>query len=164
MYCQDSGSKLSLKFCENEGLIPYCNDCGEFKFPPFKTAVSMVTVNKAQDRVLIAKHTNGEYLLFAGYVKKGESAEKTIVREIKEETGLNAVKYKYMSSRYHEPRNVLMLNFIVVVSDGEVKTNPDEIVEVQWCDFDRALELINHDSVAEFFLKNAVAELKKSKI
>ena len=164
MYCQDCGAKLSLKFCENEGLVPYCNDCGEFKFPPFKTAVSMVTVNKAQDRVLIAKHTNGEYLLFAGYVKKGESAEKTIVREIKEETGLNAVKYKYMSSRYHEPRNVLMLNFIVVVSDGEVKTNPDEIVEVQWCDFDRALELINHDSVAEFFLKNAVAELKKSKI
>lgn len=164
MHCQDCGAKLSLKFCENEGLVPYCNDCGEFKFPPFKTAVSMVAVNKTQDRVLIAKHTNGEYLLFAGYVKKGESAEKTIVREIKEETGLNAVKYKYMSSRYHEPRNVLMLNFIVVVSDGDVKSNPDEIVEVQWCDFDHALELINHDSVAEFFLKNAVAELKKSKI
>ena len=124
----------------------------------------MVAVNKAQDSVLIAKHTNGEYLLFAGYVKKGESAEKTIVREIKEETGLNAVKYKYMSSRYHEPRNVLMLNFIVVLSDGEVKTNPNEISEVQWCDFDRALELIHHDSVAEFFLKNAISELKKSKI
>ena len=51
MYCPDCGAKLSLKFCENEGLVPYCNDCGEFKFPPFKTAVSMVTVNKAQDRV-----------------------------------------------------------------------------------------------------------------
>ena len=164
MYCQDCGNKLTLKFCENEGLVPYCNVCDEFKFPPFKTAVSMVAVNKTQDRVLIAKHTNGEYLLFAGYVKKGESAEKTIVREIKEETGLNAVKYKYMSSRYHEPRNVLMLNFIVVLSEGEVKTNPEEILEAQWCDFDRALELIHHDSVAEFFLKNAVAELKKNKI
>ncbi len=164
MFCQDCGSKLTLKFCENEGLIPYCNDCGQFKFPPFKTAVSMVTVNKSQDRILIAKHTNGEYLLFAGYVKKGESAEKTIVREIKEETGLNALKYKYMSSRYHEPRNVLMLNFIVVVSDGEIKTNPDEITDVQWCDFDQALELIKSDSVAEYFLKNAIAELKKNKI
>ena len=164
MFCQDCGEKLTLKFLDNEGLVPYCNKCGGFKFPPFKTAVSMVAVNKTQDRVLIAKHTNGNFLMFAGYVKKGESAEKTIVREIREETGLNAVKYKYMSSRYHEPRNVLMLNFIVVVSDGEVKTNPDEIVEVQWCDFDHVLELINHDSVAELFLKNAVAEVKKSKI
>ena len=58
MFCQDCGAKLALKFCENEGLVPYCNSCGEFKFPPFKTAVSMVVVNKAQDRVLIAKHTS----------------------------------------------------------------------------------------------------------
>ena len=164
MYCQDCGSKLALKYCENEGLVPYCNECGEFKFPPFKTAVSMVVVNRAQDRILIAKHTNGDFLLYAGYVKKGESAEKAIVREIKEETGLNAVKYKYMSSRYHEPRNVLMLNFIVVVSDGDIRSNEDEISEPKWCTFDEALETVRHDSTAEFFLKNAVAELKKNKI
>ena len=121
-------------------------------------------VNRAQDRILIAKHTNGDYLLYAGYVKKGESAEKTIVREIKEETGLNTIKYKYMSSRYHEPRNVLMLNFIVVVSDGELRSNTDEISETKWCTFDEALETVCHDSTAEFFLKNAVSELKKGKI
>ena len=164
MFCQDCGAKLALKFCENEGLVPYCNSCGEFKFPPFKTAVSMVVVNKAQDRVLIAKHTNADYLLNAGYIKKGESAEKAIVREIREETGLNATKYKYMSSRYHEPRNVLMLNFIVVDSEGELKLNTEEISEAKWCTFDEALETVCHDSTAEYFLKNAVAELKKNRI
>ena len=56
------------------------------------------------------------------------------MREIKEETGLNAVKYKYMSSKYHEPRNVLMLNFIVVVSDGEIVFNEDEISEITGAD------------------------------
>ena len=91
MYCQDCGDKLALKFCENEGLVPYCDTCGEFKFPPFKTAVSMTVVNKAQDKILIARHTNGDFLLFAGYVKKGESAEKTIVREIREDSFLFAV-------------------------------------------------------------------------
>lgn len=164
MFCQDCGEKLSLKFCDNEGLVPYCNACGEFKFPVFKTAVSMVAVNKAQDRILIAKHNSGDFLLFAGYVKKGESAEKAIVREMKEETGLNAIKYRYMSSRYHEPRNVLMLGFIVVVSDGELKINADEISETRWCTFDEALEIVSHDSTAEYFLKNAVAELKREKI
>ena len=164
MFCQDCGHKLVLKFCENEGLVPYCDECREFKFPPFKTAVSMVAVNKAQDKILIGKHTNGEYLLFAGYVKKGESAEKAIVREIKEETGQNAVKYKYMCSRYHEPRDVLMLGYIVVVSDGEIKLNEDEITEARWCTFDEALQAVDPDSTAGFFLKTAVSELKKSKI
>ncbi len=164
MHCPKCGNKLVLKFCENEGLVPYCEACGKFKFPPFSTAVSMVVVNKAQDKTLIAKHTkNDDFLLFAGYIKKGESAEKTIVREIKEEIGLNTVKYKYMSSKYHEPRNVLMLNFIVVVSEGDIKFNEEEISEIKWCDFDEALSLVNQDT-AEFFLNNAVTYLKKNKI
>ena len=88
----------------------------------------------------------------------------SIVREIKEETGLNAVKYRYMSSRYHEPRNVLMLGFIVMVSEGEIQLNTDELEEACWCSFDEALERISHDSTAEFFLKSAIAELKKNKL
>ena len=165
MHCPKCGNKLVLKFCENEGLVPYCEVCEKFKFPPFSTAVSMVVVNKTQDKILIAKHTkNNDFLLFAGYIKKGESVEKTLVREIKEETGLNAVKYKYMSSKYHEPRNVLMLNFIVVVSDGEIVFNEDEISEIKWCGFDEALQTVSRDSTAEFFLQNAIAELKKNKI
>ena len=124
----------------------------------------MVAVNKSQDKILLGKHTSGEYLLLAGYVKKGESAEKTIVREAKEETGLNAIKYKYFASRYHEPKNVLMLGFIVVLSDGEINLNTDEISEVKWCTFDEAISTVNEDSTAGFLLKAAIAELKKGKI
>ena len=164
MHCEECGSKLILKFCENEGLVPYCETCGKFMFPPFKTAVCLAVVDRKQEKFLIAKHTNGEYLLFAGYVKKGESAEKTIVREIKEETGHIAVKYRYMGSRYHEPKNVLMLGFIVMVSDGEVQLNTDEIEEADWYTYDEALERISHDSTAEYFLKSAVAELKRNKL
>ena len=96
-------------------------------------------------------------------MKKGESAEKTIVREIREETGLNAVRSKYVTSRYHEPRNVLMLGFIVVVSDGEIRVNEEEILEAKWCTFDEALETVRHDSTAEYLLTKAIAELKKGK-
>lgn len=163
MFCQECGNKLILKFCENEGLVPYCEDCGEFRFPPFKTAVSMCVVNRALDKILLAKHTNGQTLLLAGYVKKGESAEKTIAREIREETGLNVIKTKYVASRYHEPRNVLMLNFIVSVSDGELKCNPDEITEANWYGFDEALSAVTDDSTAAFFLSSDVTELRKGR-
>ena len=93
-----------------------------------------------------------------------EAEERRRAEEIKEETGLNAVKYRYMSSRYHEPRNVLMLGFIVMVSDGEIQLNTDEIEEAGWYTYDEALERISHDSTAEYFLKSAVAELKRNKL
>lgn len=162
MYCPVCGEKLALYVHDQEGLVPYCKHCGEFRFPQFATAVSMVVTNRAKDKILLAKH-NGQddFILFAGYVKKGETAEKTVTREFKEETKLNVVKYKYMSSLYHEPHNVLMLNFLVIAENGDVTLDKSELAEAHWFSFDEALDAIRKESVAETFLKNAVAELKK---
>ena len=162
MYCNVCGEKLTLMFKQGEGLVPYCKSCSEFRFPRFATAVSMVVTNRTKDKILLAKHAGSEdYILFAGYIKKGESAEKAVTREFKEETKLNTVKFKYMSSRYHEPKNVLMLNFILVAEDGEPVLDEKELEEVKWFTFDEALEEIKKDSTAETFLKNALTEIKK---
>ena len=162
MYCRNCGQKLSLRFCENEGLVPYCNQCENYMFPLFSVAVSMVVTNRKQDKILLAKHSDDEdFILFAGYVKKGETAERTVPREIKEELGINVVKTKYMSSRYHDPKDILMLNFIVVVEENQpIKLN-EEIAEARWCSPEEALSLIRKGTTAEFFLTNAVKELKK---
>ena len=122
MYCRQCGEKLTLRFCENEGLVPYCDKCEAYMFPQFNVAVSMVVTNRAQDKILLAKHVEDEdFILFAGYIKKGENAEKTIPREIKE----------------------------------------DEIAEARWCTPEEALALIRKGTTAEFFLINAVKELKR---
>ena len=163
MYCRECGQKLTLRFCENEGLIPYCGKCEAYMFPQFPIAVSMVVTNRAQDKILLAKHVeDDDFILFAGYIKKGENAEKTIPREIKEELGLDVVKAKYMSSRYHAKKELLMLNFIVVVEDNKpIKLKEDEVAEARWCTHEDALDLIRKETTAEFFLTNAVRELKK---
>ena len=162
MFCTECGEKLTLMFANGEGLVPYCKNCKQYRFAQFATAVSMVVTNRAKDKILLARHVGQEdFILFAGYVKNGETAEKTVTREFKEETKLNAVKYKYMSSRYHEPKNVLMLNFIVVAEDGEPVLDAKELEEVRWFAFEDALEAIRKDSVAEAFLKSAVNEIKK---
>lgn len=162
MFCRQCGEKLSLRFCENEGLVPYCNQCERYMFPQFSIAASMVVTNRNQDKILLAKHADDEdFILFAGYVKKGETVEKTVPREIKEELGLNVVKTKYMSSKYHEPKDILMLNFIVVVEeDKPIKLN-EEIAEARWCTPDEAMQLIRKGTTAEHFLSNAIKELKK---
>lgn len=165
MYCSECGEKLVLVVHKSEGLVPFCKKCGEYRFPRFATAVSMVVTNRAKDKILLAKH-NGQddFILIAGYIKKGETAEKAVTREFKEETKLNVVKYKYMSSRYHEPRNVLMLNFLIIAENGDVVADPDEIEECCWFTFDEALEKVRKQSVAELFLKAAITEIKNNKI
>ena len=149
-------------FAAGEGLIPYCKSCGEFRFPQFSAAVSMVVTNRAKDKILLARNVGqDEFVLFAGYIKKGETAEKAVVREFKEETNLNTVKAKYMSSRYHEPRNVLMLNFLMIAEDGEITIDTKELDEAKWFTPAEALDAIKKNSIAETFLKNALVEIKK---
>ena len=165
MYCSICGEKLALVVHKTEGLVPYCKNCGEYRFPEFAAAVSMVATNRAKDRILLAKHLGqDDYILIAGYIKKGETAEKAVTREFKEETKLNVVKYKYMSSRYHEPRNVLMFNYLVIAENGEICADGDEIEECRWFTFDEALSAVRKNSVAEIFLKNAITEIKNNKI
>lgn len=162
MFCCECGEKLTLMYAGGEGLVPYCKSCGEFRFPQYATAVSMVVFNRSKDKILLARHIGDEdFILFAGYVKKGETAEKAVTREFREETKLNTVKYKYMSSRYHEPRNVLMLNFLMIAEDGEPVIDRNEISEVSWFTPEEALKAIKKNSTAEAFLKIAVSEIKK---
>lgn len=165
MFCVECGEKLALVVHKQEGLVPYCKNCNEYRFPQFATAVSMVVTNRNKDGILLAKHKGqDDFILFAGYVKKGETAEKAVTREFKEETKLNVVKYRYMSSKYHEPKNVLMLNFLIVAENGDPVVDADEIEEVRWFTFDEALKNVRKQSTAEAFLKNAVAEIKNNKI
>ena len=162
MYCTECGEQLTLMFANGEGLVPYCKKCGEFRFPQYSTAVSMVVTNRAKDKILLARHKGqDDYILFAGYVKKGETAEKAVSREFKEETKLNTVKAKYMGSRYHEPKNVLMLNFLMIAEDGEPVLDKNELDEVKWFHVSEALDVIRKNSIAEAFLKNALTEIKK---
>lgn len=165
MFCVECGEKLALVVHKQEGLVPFCKNCNEYRFPQFATAVSMVVTNRNKDAILLAKHIGQEdFILFAGYVKKGETAEKAVTREFKEETKLNVVKYRYMSSRYHEPRNVLMLNYLIVAENGEPVVDASEIEQVKWFTFDQALANVRKQSTAETFLKNAIAEIKNNKI
>ena len=163
MYCKQCGEKLTLRFCENEGLVPYCDKCEAYKFPQFNVAVSMVVTNRAQDKILLAKHVeDDDFILFAGYIKKGESAEKAIPRELREETRLTAIKWRYHASRYHDAKDVLMLNFIVTADEGEIVLN-DEIEEAHWFSPEEAKERVVKGSTAEYFLLGALSELGRKK-
>ena len=151
-YCMQCGTRLHLRHHETEGEVPYCDTCGEFRYPVFNTAVSMLVMNEAKDRIiLIQQYGKRSYVLVAGYVNKGEDAEQAAVREVFEELGLDVTSVSFNHSRYYPRTNTLMLNFTVTVKDEAPKTNY-EVQNCRWFTPDEARENIRHGSLAEAFL------------
>ena len=147
------GTKLTKKYLASEGKdIPYCERCEDFRFPVFNTAVSMVVTNQDEDQILLIKqYGRDRYVLVAGYINKGEDAENAVVREVREETGLNVVRVRFNHSHYFANSNTLMLNFKAVVENMDVHEN-EEIDSYNWFTIEEARDNICRPSLAACFL------------
>lgn len=153
-YCTECGTKLTEKELEREGLIPYCNHCKEYRFPTFNVAVSIIAMNQSKDKILlIRQYGKQDFILVAGYVNKGESAEHTVVRELQEETGLSVLDIQYNRSSYYEPSNTLMLNFSCIVENEALDKLTDEVDYAEWFTIEEARMHIKKNSLAQKFLE-----------
>ena len=155
-YCMQCGHKLDEKYLMGEGMVPYCPECREFRFPVFNTAVSMIVMNKELDKVLLIKqYGKDSYILVAGYVNKGEDAEDAVCREIREEMDLKVLECHFNRSHYFAPSNTLMLNFTAEVESEEVHANT-EVDSYAWFTKDEARQQILQGSLAQAFLEGAL--------
>lgn len=151
-YCMECGTLLYLKPHGEEGLVPYCDGCGAFRYPVFNTAVSLLVVDeKRENIILIRQYGRPHYILVAGYVNRGEDAEDAARRELREELGLTAKTVRFNRSHYFPPSNTLMLNFTVTVAAEEVHPNR-EVDGWQWFSLEEARGAIKPGSLARAFL------------
>ena len=151
-YCMQCGTRLHLKRHHFEGDVPYCDTCGEFRWPMYNTAVSMIVMNEQKDRViLIRQHHKPVYVLVAGYVNRGEDAEDAARREVMEELGLTVTSVHFNRSHFYPPTNTLMLNFTVTVAEHDAHPN-FEVDSWRWLTIEDARASIKPDGVAQGFL------------
>ena len=151
-YCMHCGHKLEEKYLKDEGMIPYCPACREFRFPVFNTAVSMIVMNRERDKILLIKqHGKDYYLLVSGYVNKGEDAENAVSREVLEEVGLKVQECRFNVSNYYAPSNTLMLNFSAIVDEFEAHANA-EVDSWKWFSPEEARANIKNGTQAQAFL------------
>ena len=88
-HCFECGTALIEKELEGEGIVPYCPKCQQYRFPMYNVAVSMIVVDEETGKILlIQQYGKPSYILVAGYVNRGEAEEHAVVREVREETGL----------------------------------------------------------------------------
>ena len=153
-YCSTCGHPLILKEHEHEGRIPYCEQCQEYRFPVFSTAVSMLLLNPEKDKILLIKQYGRDHnVLVAGYVNQKESLEETLIRELEEEIGLKVKAYRYNRSEYFPNTNTLMCNFTVVADDECLDHVSDwEVDEAKWYSFEEAKHEVKPCSLAQRFL------------
>jgi NAD+ diphosphatase len=131
-FCKECGQSLSEKMCDNEGVVPFCNHCNQYRFPAFNTAISTIILNSSQDKILlIQQYGRKDNILVAGYVTKGETLETTLIREIQEEVNLTIKNYQYMSSEYHPKSNILMCNYLCVANSENLSQTNHEIDEAR---------------------------------
>lgn len=153
-YCYECGTLLTEKTSELDGTVPYCPTCGRTRHMHFNVAVSMVVIDKSTGKILlIRQYGKPGYILVAGYVNRGEAAETTVVRELKEETGMTAVEVKFNRTKFFEPSNTLMCNFTAFVNDASELAPNYEIDSLAWFSPEEARENIRPNSLAKEFLE-----------
>lgn len=151
-YCVECGSKLILKQLNQEGMIPYCPSCNEYRFPTFNSAISTVLFNKTKDKILLIQQYGKESnILVAGYINKGENASEALIREVKEEVNLTVSNYMYNENVYFEKSNTLIHNYISNVKEDNF-TLTNEVDFAKWYSIEEAIEKIKPNSLAKKFL------------
>ena len=161
-YCTECGTELIEKSLENEGVIPFCPKCNQYRFPMYNVAVSMIVINKQNDKILLIKqYGKPSFILVAGYVNRTEQLEHAVKREIKEETGMTVSSIKFNRTSFFEPSNTLMCNFTAFVDDESELCTNEEIDSFKWFSRNEARENIRPNSLAAYFLNSYLDEQSK---
>ncbi|GAB2508003.1 NAD(+) diphosphatase [Nocardia heshunensis] len=111
------------------------SEAGHEDFPRTDPAV-ICLIHDGGDRVLLGRQNSwpeGLFSLLAGFVEAGESLERCVEREIKEEVGVDVTDIRYLGSQpWPFPRS-LMLGFAAVADPEQpVAFHDGEIVEAYW--------------------------------
>lgn len=159
-FCYECGSKLILKLCGDEGMMPFCENCNIFRFPVFNCAIITAVLYKDLSKVaLLQQYGKKANILLAGYITKGETAEHALIREVKEEIGLNVIDFKYISSYYSPKSNTLMLGFRSIVENDNFNNLSQEVDKVNWYSLEEAKQAILPDSIAKKILLKIIDTL-----
>ncbi len=158
-YCPHCGTKLIRKEIGDEGMIPFCNTCSIPLWDMFTTCIIAAVVNECREIALLRQNyvSATKYVCVAGIMKIGESAEETVIREVKEEIGQDVEQLEFVSSYSYEKKEMLMLGYKAVVKKKSFKLSA-EVDSVEWVKYEEALSLLREGSIAWQLVKTIIEQ------
>lgn len=115
-----------------------CPNCEQQFFPRINPCAIMLVVR--DDEILLARNArfkSGYFSCLAGFIEIGETPEQTVVREVREEVGLEVGNIRYVKSQSWPFPSQLMLGFYADYKSGIIVPEADEIEEADWFRVDR---------------------------
>ncbi len=110
-----------------------CPNCHLRQYPRLSPAVIML-IYKGEE-ILLARaprFRSGLYSVLAGFVEPGESLEETVIRETREEVGIEIKNIRYFGSQPWPFPNSLMVGFTAEYASGTITPQPGEIEAAAW--------------------------------
>lgn len=133
----------SSRFCGHcgSGMLPgtderkmVCPNCHNEVFPRINPSVIVAVYDK--DRLLMTKYANRPvswFVLIAGFIEIGETAEDTVRREVMEETGIKVKNIRYYGSQPWGIPGNLTLGFTAELDGSdEITLDTGELAEGRW--------------------------------
>lgn len=112
-----------------------CTGCQHQYFPRINPCVIMLIVRGRE--VLLARSarfTSNFFSCLAGFIEVGETPEQTVIREVREEVGIEIENVRYAKSQSWPFPSQLMLGFYADYKSGEITPDAEEIAEAGWFD------------------------------
>ncbi len=138
-----------------------CPSCGLLVYPRISPAI-MVLIQRG-DEFLLARSRHfrpGMFSAIAGFVEAGETLEECVVREVREEVGVDICNLRYFKSQPWPFPDSLMVAFFADYAGGELTPDPGEIEAAGWFRRDALPPLPDRVSLARRLIEAACRSAK----
>ncbi|MBW2187164.1 MAG: NAD(+) diphosphatase [Deltaproteobacteria bacterium] len=130
-----------------------CGTCARQHYPHIHPCI-IVLITRG-DEVLLTRAPHwvaGRYGLVAGFVEPGECLEETLVREVKEETGVEVKNIRYVGSQAWPFPSQIMTGFVAEYAGGELQVDHNELEDARWFSRDNLPQLPSKRSISRYLL------------
>lgn len=133
-FCGRCGSAMHPAADERKMVCPRC---GNQVYPRLNPAVIAAVTDG--ERLLMTRyspksgHRVHHYVLVAGFVEIGETAEQTVAREVLEETGVRVNHVRYFGSQPWGVDGNLTLGYVAELAGGDaIQVDGQELSDARW--------------------------------
>lgn len=154
-FCSRCGTGLEF---DNRDRCLLCLQCQYRSYP--KISPCVIVAIYRDSRILLAqshRHRNNMFSCLAGFIECGESAEEAIVREVKEEVGIEVTNIRYIGSQAWPFPHQLMLGYVAEYKAGEIVREDAELRAAEWFPADQLPLIPPPQTIARQLIDQAVS-------